>query len=139
MRFDFRMLGELNAGHATLFNPAKRLRVSCGGGARRVRHPSIQLLDAVLRLAGEHAELISQAECPWASATFCGSRHTITLLFSEASGVAAAEAFMAALPDHEFTLRHHLVADAVVSEVTHVSLPVERMVVEVELLLLDDN
>lgn len=138
MRFDFRTTSDVNAERVALFSPAARLEAPKGAGARRPRHPSIQLLDAVMRLAGEHGELISHAERPWASATFYGTRHTITLLFSQAEGAAAADAFMEALPEHEFTIRHQLVADAAVTEVTHVSLPVERMVVEVDLLLLED-
>lgn len=141
MRFDFRTTSDTNAERVALFSPAARLGARPGAPASRPRprHPSVQLLDQVMRLAGEHGELISHAERPWASATFQGSRHTITLLFSGAEGVAAAESFITLLPDHEFTIRHQLVADAAVSEVTHVTLPVERMVIETDLLLLEDS
>ena len=66
----------------------------------RQRHPAMQLLDAVMRLAGPHAELLRHAERPWASATFQGSRHTIAMVFEGPEGVAAGEAFLAALPEH---------------------------------------
>lgn len=141
MRFDFRTSNDIDAQRVALFSPAARMNETKGVGAprARLRHPSVLLLDAVMRLAGERGELISHAERPWASATFNGSRHTITLLFNGEDGAAAAEEFIASIPEHEFTIRGQLVADAVVSEVTHVQLPVERVVVETELLLLADG
>lgn len=158
MRFDFRTTSDVNAERVTLYSPSARpvakltetksalapRPLPSGGragrsGARHVaRHPSVQLLDAVMRLAGEAGELISHAERPWASATFHGTRHTITLIFNGPDGAAAGSEFIASLPDHEFTIRGQLVADAAVSEVTHVALPTERMVVECDLLLLAD-
>ena len=137
MRFDFRSTSDVHSERVALFSPAARLETK-GAGARRPRHPSIQLLDAVMRLAGEQGELISHAERPWASATFYGTRHTITMMFTGAEGAAAAGEFMAALPEHEFTIRHQLVADAAVTEVVHMYKPVERLVLEADLLLLDD-
>ncbi|NBC35739.1 hypothetical protein GTZ99_04115 [Novosphingobium sp. FSY-8] len=103
-----------------------------------MRHPSLQLLHALLRLAGDKAELISHAERPWASATFHGTRHTVTLEFNGVDGIAAADELIATLPEHEFTIRGQLVADAVVAEVTQWQIPAPRMVVECELLLLAD-
>lgn len=140
MRFDFRTSNDIDAQRVALFSPAARLHAHKGAGAprARLRHPSVLLLDAVMRLAGEHGELISHGERPWASATFHGTRHTITLLFNGKDGAAAAEEFTATLPDHEFTIRGQLVADAAISEVTHVQLPEQRVVVEAELLLLAD-
>ena len=48
------------------------------------------------------------------------------------------EAFIVALPEHEFTLPRHIVADASVVAVDHALSPEMRMTVEVELLLLED-
>jgi hypothetical protein len=141
MRFDFRTTSDINADRVALFSPAARLHETKGAGApsrQRGRHPSVRLLDAVMRLAGEHGELISHAERPWASATFSGTRHTITMTFSGAEGVEAAEHFMEALPDHEFTIPAQLVADAAVVEVTHITQPMPRIVLEADLLLLAD-
>jgi hypothetical protein len=98
----------------------------------------MQLLDAVMRLAGPHAELIRHAERPWASATFQGSRHTITLCFAGDEAVQAGEAFIATLPDHEFAIPRQLVADAAVSEVDHEMVPLQRLTLEAEVLLLED-
>ena len=135
MRFDFRH----DADHVSLFGPTNRPRAAQASAPRiRQRHPSLQVLHDVLVLAGEHAELICHAERPWASATFAGARHSFTILFNGAVGAEAADTFMAALPDHEFAIRGQLVADAAVTEVTHVMTPTERVVIEADLLLLED-
>ncbi|HWU03749.1 MAG TPA: hypothetical protein VN222_13500 [Novosphingobium sp.] len=115
-------------------------RPAVGPCAPRVRrHPSMQLLHAVMRLAGPCAELMSHAERPWASVTFSGTRHTITLSFAGTEGLAAGEAFVAALPEHEFSIRGQLVADATISEMTQLNLPHPYMVLDAELLLLSDD
>lgn len=105
---------------------------------RGQRQPWAQILAAVLRLAGGKAELLRHSERPWASVTFSGTRHAIALAFAGADALAAGEAFIAALPEHEFTIPRQLVADATVTSVDHETLPEPRMVVEVELLLLED-
>lgn len=48
----------------------------------------------------------------WASATFIGARHMLTLTSTVS---ARFDAWIAGLPEHEFTLRGHLVADLVVT------------------------
>jgi len=106
---------------------------------RARRAPWTQMLNALLRLAGRQAELVSHGERPWASATFSGSRHTVVLTFAGAGAQAAGEAFIAALPEHEFTLPGQLVADATVAAVNHAMLPEPVLTVEAELLLLDDG
>ena len=58
--------------------------------------------------------------------------------FEGPEAVAAGERFIAALPDHEFSIPGQLVADATVSEVTSSTLPYPRMVVTCVLLLLED-
>jgi hypothetical protein len=102
------------------------------------RSPWMQLLSALMNLAGGRAELIRHVERPWASVTFSGSRHTVLLGFTGGEAVAAGETFIAALPDHEFTIPRQLVADAVVLTLDHVLLPEPRLEVEVEILLLED-
>lgn len=101
--------------------------------SRRLRcSPSARLRSAVLLLAGNAARIASHSERAWASITFAGSRHTITLDFAGAEAVAAGEAFIAALPGT-------LVADASVGAVTHRLLPDPALTVEIELLLLDES
>lgn len=102
------------------------------------RGPWMQLLAAVMRLAGEKAELLRHGERPWASVTFSGSRHSIALAFAGAEGMAAGETFIAALPEHEFAISGQLVADAAVVSVEQALLPAPTMTVEIELLLLED-
>jgi len=108
----------------------------------RTRHPAARLLRAVLRLAGPQAELLRHAERPWASITFSGTRHSIMLQFNGAQSVMAGEAFIAALPEHEFHITGQLVADAAITSVVHDALagdpPAPRLVVEAELLLLEE-
>lgn len=103
------------------------------------RRPWRALLSAVTELAGGKAELLRHVERPWASVTFSGTRHTVILAFSGAEAVAAGEVFIAALPEHEFTMPGQLVADAAVTAVEHIALPGPRLTVEVELLLLEDG
>ncbi len=105
----------------------------------RSRGPWMQLLSALLTLAGGRAELIRHSERPWASVTFSGSRHTVLLAFTGTEAVAAGEALIAALPEHEFTITRQLVADAAVLAVEHALLPEPRLQVEVEVLLLEDG
>ncbi len=103
-----------------------------------LRRPWRVLLSAVTNLAGGQAELLRHVERPWASVTFSGTRHAIALAFTGAEAVAAGERFIAALPEHEFTIPRQVVADAAVVSVEHVTLPEPRLTVEVELLLVED-
>ena len=103
------------------------------------RRPWAALLSAVLQLAGGKAELLRHVERPWASVTFAGTRHTMILAFTGVEAVAAGEAFIAALPEHEFAIPRQLVADAAVVSATHETLPEPKLTVEVELLLLEDG
>ena len=105
---------------------------------RRRCAPVDRVVRAVLTLAGDGARLLRHSERGWASITFSGTRHTLVVEFPT-SAIAAGETFIAALPEHEFTIARLLVADATVSAVTHELLPEARMEVEVELLVLDDR
>jgi len=107
--------------------------------ARPARRPWLPLLSAVLHLAQGKAELQRHSEHAWSSVTFAGTRHSIVLSFSGVDAVLAGEAFIAALPDHEFTIPRQLVADAAVVRVEHDLLQGPRMVIEAELLLLEES
>ena len=104
-----------------------------------VRRPWLQLLSAVMDLAGGKAELLRHSEHPWASITFTGSRHAITLAFTGTEAAAAGEDFIAALPEHEFNVPRQIVADAAVLSVEHVLMPGPKLTVEIELLLLEEG
>lgn len=104
----------------------------------RPRRPRAPLLSPLMDLAGGKADLLRHSERAWASVTFSGTRHSITLAFIGEEAVAAGEAFLAALPDHEFTIPRQIVADASIVRVDHDILPQPRLEVEAELLLIED-
>ncbi|MXP46164.1 hypothetical protein GRI43_01995 [Altererythrobacter luteolus] len=106
---------------------------------RARRGPGERLRTALLVLAEGHGEVAHHQERGWASITFSGTRHTVQLVFAGDAAVEAGENFVAALPDHEFTLSGQLVADAAIISVEHSQLPEPRMLVECELLLLLDG
>jgi hypothetical protein len=110
------------------------------GHAKRgvCRGAGMQLISALMTLAGGCAELICHSEHPWASVTFSGSRHTIKLAFAGSEAVTIGELFIAALPDHEFTIPRQLVADAAVVSAMHMMLPEPHLEMEIEVLLLED-
>ena len=101
------------------------------------RSPTDRLREALLALAGGQAALVSHAERAWASVTFAGSRHRVTLAFDGEEAVQAGELFIAFLPEHEFAIPGHLVADAAVTEVDHLIAP-PMLTVHCELLLLEE-
>jgi hypothetical protein len=67
----------------------------------------------------------------WASATFAGAQHLLKLAACASPGL---DAWIAALPEAEFALRGHLVADLLVTRVTRdgqaVSVELEILTVE---------
>lgn len=105
----------------------------------RRRAPAERLRTAVLALAGSLAEMASHSERNWASITFAGSRHQFALHFVGEDGCAAGEQFIDALPEHEFSIPGHLVADATIVEVDHRIGPEPLMKVRIEVLLLDEG
>lgn len=106
---------------------------------RTVRRTTADRLRAALgALAGGRGQIRRHAEKAWASITFEGARHTLELDFDGAQAVAAAEHFIAELPEHEFAIPGQIVADATVTRVDHTLLPHPRLALECELLLLED-
>ena len=105
---------------------------------RIARGPSARLREALVALAGDQPQLTRQSERAWASITFEGARHTFELSFAGHVAVAGGEAFVAELPDHEFSVPGHLVAEATVVAVEHTLAPEPHMTVTCELLLLKD-
>ncbi|GGB86955.1 hypothetical protein GCM10011494_01590 [Novosphingobium endophyticum] len=107
------------------------------GGTGR-RGAWLKLLSEVVALGGPDVEFLRHSERPWSSATFTGARHVIALAFTGRIAVDCGEQFIAALPDHEFTLPGQLVAEATIAAVEYENGPEPRMTVEAELLLLED-
>ncbi len=114
------------------------LRTFAASAKRSGRRPWLGLLSALFELGQGQAELLRHSERNWASATFAGTRHSVTLAFTGAEAIAAAENLVEALPEHEFAIPGQLVADAAVVSIDQTALPQPRMVLELELLLLED-
>lgn len=82
-----------------------------------IRHdPATALIRAVLSLARGDAELEEHRGTSWASATFTGMRHVMRLRFEGAQAVATAHWLVRTVPEHEFALSGHLVADIAITE-----------------------
>ena len=107
----------------------------------RVRRRSVteRLRALLLELAENRALIPVHSEVPWASVTFAGTRHRIELVFTGTEAIAAGERFIDALPDHEFTLPRHLVADAQIIAVDHRIAPDPQLTVRAEVLLLEEG
>lgn len=103
------------------------------------RSTADRLREALLALGDHRGQVLMHSERAWASITFAGARHTLTLLFAGEEAVDAGERFLAALPDHEFAIPGQLVADAAIVEVEHRLLSQPRLVVQCELLLLEER
>lgn len=69
----------------------------------------------------------------WASATFAGAQHRVTLA---AAPSPALDRWLAALPEAEFGLRGHLVADLVVERILRDG---ERVTAELEVLTVEER
>lgn len=102
------------------------------------RSTTDRLREALLRLAEQRGEVLLHRETAWASITFAGTRHRLSLRFAGPEAVAAGERLIAALPEHEFAIPGQLVADATVNEVEHRLLPQPLLLVTCELLLLEE-
>jgi hypothetical protein len=102
------------------------------------RGPWLAVLQQVLRLAGPCAQFAHHAERNWSSTTYSGAYHVFRLSFSGAEAVEAGEHFIAALPDHEFSLPGRLVAKATIVSAEHSLIHGPLLALEAELLVLDE-
>ena len=89
------------------------------------------LTNALLKIATP-AEIPESRERPWASVTVTGARHWVSL----SVGPARADEIAAMLPDHEFDLPGHLVADIAV---TGTRVDGDRTVIEIEALTVETH
>lgn len=86
---------------------------------QKIRHdPATALIRAVLSLARGDAALEEHRGTTWASATFSGMRHVMRLRFDGDQALETANWLARILPEHEFTISGHLVADIAVAD-TH--------------------
>ena len=103
------------------------------------RDPANRLLGTLHELGEGHGVVLRHEERAWASITFSGTRHSVTLRFEGDAAGEAGERFIAALPDHEFAIPRRLVADAAIVAVRHMLLPRPSLEVECEVLMLDED
>lgn len=97
--------------------------------------PGAQLERALVRNAAEAGVVLSLAMAsatPWASVTFTGARHRLAMV---AARSASLDAWLAGLPEVEFRLRGHLVADLAVAGATNTA---ELIEVTLEALTVED-
>lgn len=97
-----------------------------------------QVITALLTLSDMKAELVRHAEHPWASASFSGSRHTVTLRFNGIEAAIVGEAMIEELPEHEFTIAGQLVADCSITSTERTVNPL-TLTFEVDLLLIEEH
>lgn len=92
---------------------------------------------ALLVHAGENAAILESREQPWASATFTGQRHRISLRLDGTKAHGRARLLAARLPDLEFALPRLLVADIMVTA-CHLDQP-ESAILEIEALTIIED
>lgn len=63
-------------------------------------------------------DVVAETLTPWASATFIGARHGLTLVLRGEDAAARARELATQLPEAQFALPGHLVADLVVDAIT---------------------
>jgi hypothetical protein len=85
------------------------------------------MADALLALADD-AQITAITEKPWHSATFAGLRLTMQILLEGPKSQHQAERLSIMLPDHEFSLHRHFVAE----------IAVRSALMEIEILLIEE-
>ena len=96
-----------------------------------------QLVTQLHALGGNRGHLLVHEQKSWASITFSGKRHVLTLLFT-GEDIAKGEELIERLPEHEFSVPGQLVADASVVRVTN-NLKDRTLEIDCELLLLAED
>lgn len=97
------------------------------------------LIRSVLSLASGMAELDEHRGTQWASATFTGMRHTMRVRFSGTEAVARGSWLATILPDHEFRIRGHLVADVAITEIHRRDEGERALTLTIEALTVEDE
>lgn len=98
-----------------------------------IRHdPATALIRAVLSLCKGDAMLDEHRGTAWASATFSGMRHVMRLRFDGPQAVETAQWLARILPEHEFAISGHLVADIAITQThrRHEGAPAMTLIVE---------
>lgn len=90
-----------------------------GGRQREAGDPHRRLVLALLEMAGPDAQVPESRSTPWASATFDGARHHVILRLAGNDAHAAAAKLADMLPEAEFAISGHIVADVAVDGQDH--------------------
>ncbi|HEX7820674.1 MAG TPA: hypothetical protein VF463_08640 [Sphingobium sp.] len=93
-----------------------------------------RLLTALLDRAGAGSAIVDSGITGWASATFVGARHGVTLALRGEDMVVRAEALLAILPEAEFALAGHIVADL---SIDRMDLEAEEVVLTLSILTIE--
>ena len=80
------------------------------------KDPHTKVIAQLLDLAGTDSSVIATSSRPWASATFVGARHIVMLRIKGPDNGERATALANRLPDAEFSIAGHIVADACADE-----------------------
>lgn len=89
------------------------------------------LIADALEKAAPMARVTERVSTRWSSATFNGARHAITL---QASTSGALDDWLGALPEADFDLRGHLLADIAVASIRRIS---DRVTIGIEALTVE--
>lgn len=81
-----------------------------------VRDGASALLHEILELCRTKAALLEHRSWHWNSATFNGLRHEILLEFTGHDAIERGEWLCQILPEHEFRIAGHIVADLTVAD-----------------------
>lgn len=97
------------------------------------------LVKQVQALANDRGCLTMHMQTDWRSATYDGVRHQLTLAFDGNDEVEHGELLAAELAYHTLSVPGRIVADARVARRADTDGPVRRLVLELDILLLEDN
>lgn len=98
-----------------LRRPTESIRPATPRPQRRDCHG--RLGTALLALAGDETTLAEASFRPWCSATFIGAQHRFTVRFTGESAAAQAALLADRVPDAEWSVTGHIVADATVDAI----------------------
>jgi len=102
--------------------PVKQARLKGGR-----RDPGASLTRQIEALADGRARVTLKRERPWASITFDGTRYSFAIDWEGAVEPDQIQKLTKALPDHEFSIPGHFVADMLVTDQSEMRLLVEAL------------
>ena len=82
-----------------------------------------------MALSEDQVDVTLKRERPWASITFSGTRHSIEIVCRKAAEHATLQHMVEILPDHEFIIPGHFVADLLITEQSTTRMLVEALTI----------